>query len=53
MIDNILILLSSLMISIILALFSLDHFEEYNIIAGIVATTGAILAIVQFFRSKK
>jgi hypothetical protein len=52
MIDKFLILLSSLMISIVLALISIDYPNEYNIVIGIIATTGTLLAIFQFIRNK-
>ena len=50
--DKILIFLSSLMVSIILALVSLDYPKEYEIFLGIIATTGAIVAIYEFFRNR-
>jgi hypothetical protein len=53
MIDNLLIFLSSLMISLILAIISLDSPYEYNIIIGIIATTGTFVAIFQFIRNRR
>jgi len=40
------------MISIIIALLSIDYPKEYNILLGIVTLTGAMMAFFEFFNHR-
>jgi hypothetical protein len=53
MMDRLLVFLSCLMISLIVAFLSIDYPFEYNLVLGIITLTGGLLALFEFLTKSK